>query len=110
MSQVADFDALIDLFNSSAKVIRDHLASQNANDKIGQAEGNETTFSPLASAPENVRDANKSISEAMARIQQMFLDPVELTTRTTINVSDNNRDWHLPSCKLLVVLIRISLL
>ncbi|OQV07453.1 hypothetical protein CLAIMM_11883 isoform 2 [Cladophialophora immunda] len=85
MSQVADFDALIEAFNSSAKKVRDYLASQDTNDKAGQAEGSETTEFPLALAPENVRDANKSMSEAMARIHQMFLDPVELNAQTTVN-------------------------
>jgi hypothetical protein len=89
MSLVVDFDALIDVFNSSARVIREHLASQNTNDKITPSAGNETPSFPLASAPENVRDAQKALAGAMGGIQKIFLDPVEMINQTTINVSGN---------------------
>jgi hypothetical protein len=89
MSQMAEFDAVLDILNSATRAVGDYLASQTTYDNLGRAKVNEAPFHPLTMAPENVRDAKKSMFEAMAKLQQMFLDPVELTTQTTINVSDS---------------------
>jgi hypothetical protein len=89
MSQVAEFDALLNILTSATRAVRDHLASHTTYDNVGHAKINGATFRPSTMASDNVRDAKRSMFEAMVKLQQMFLDPVELTTQTTINVSDN---------------------
>lgn len=104
MSQLEHFDGLVGLFNSSVKLIRDHLASRQVNDHTEFGGGHQSTAFPLASAPENVRNANKSMLEAMAKIQQMFIDPVEHWSQTTINVSEHRSNWHMKACNRLAIL------
>ena len=87
MSQIEEFENLIDNFNFSANVIRKHLASREANPTAGQGDNEPTDF-PLASASEKVRDAHKAMLESMAQIQRIFVDPIELNSQTIINVSD----------------------
>ncbi|KAJ9606818.1 hypothetical protein H2200_008828 [Cladophialophora chaetospira] len=83
MSLVDEFDILIDDFNSSAKVIRRYLVSRER-DKTVQKSDSAPPELLLASAPGKVRDANKVIFEAMANIQKMIIDPVELIRQIMI--------------------------
>jgi len=97
MSQVEQLDLLVEVFDSSAKLIREHLRSETANGDVSEPASHAESKFPLSSAPENVKDANKSMFEAMTKIHQMFTDPVELWTLTTINVSDRKGDLSVQS-------------
>jgi hypothetical protein len=92
MSQVVQFDSLVEAFNSSAKLIRKHLVSKSVSGNVNEAHNYGTTEFPLSSAPEDVKQANKSLWEAMAKLQQMFTDPVKLWSQTAMNVSDSSVD------------------